>query len=142
MNHFNYVVTAFQPSCVYQTISGSFVGPNEVNVMVAHGTRFVMSRLGTDGLESIVAVPVYGRIASLHTIRLPNSNTDSIFFLTERYQMCIISWNAATVGLICFVISQHLCICHVLTFRSLISSCFSFIAISLVLYRHLLIVNG
>jgi DNA damage-binding protein 1 len=85
---------------VYHTITGSFTGnENEVNLVVAHGTRMVMYRIGTDGLEPIADVPIYGRIAALHTVKLPNDpvqGRDSIFFLTERYYMCIVSWEATT----------------------------------------------
>ena len=98
-NHFSYVVTAHPPSCVYHTITGSFASPDDINLVVGHGTRFVMYRLGSDGLEVVADVPIYGRIASLHKVRLPNDpieGRDSILFLTERYHMCIISWDAAT----------------------------------------------
>ena len=97
-NFFNYVVTAFPPSCVYHTITGSFTdNADEINLVVAYGTRIVLYRLGNDGLESIADVPIYGRIASLHTITLPDDQgRDSILFLTERYHVCIVSWDSKT----------------------------------------------
>ena len=64
-----YVVTAQKPTKVTHSAVGHFTGPDDLNLIVARGTRFELHIATEDGLNPVFDVPVHGRIATMELFR-------------------------------------------------------------------------
>eukprot|EP00966_Prymnesium_polylepis_P240241 5555660-Prymnesium_polylepis.1 len=93
---FNYVVTAHKPTNVTHSLTGNFTGPDELNLIVSKCTRIEVHRMDSEGLHCIMDVPLYGRVATMELWRPAGARQDSLFLTTERYQFCILAYDAAT----------------------------------------------
>ncbi|KAM3237195.1 hypothetical protein P3L10_012224 [Capsicum annuum] len=57
-------------------------------------TRIEIHLVTSNGLELLLDVPIYGRIATLELFR-PNGETqDLLFIATERHEYCVLQWDA------------------------------------------------
>lgn len=117
MSH-NYVVTANKPTNVTHALVGCFTGPNDLNLLVSRCTRLEVYLLGegarrrpfpqpshlsttshlpgarADGLTLVHDVGLYGRVATMQLWRPAGRDRDMIFLSTERYQFCLLSYDA------------------------------------------------
>ena len=66
-----YVVTAQKPTKVTHSVVGHFTGPDDLNLIVARGTRFELHVATEEGLSPVFDVPVHGRIATMELFRPP-----------------------------------------------------------------------
>uniref|UniRef100_A0A7N0V777 DNA damage-binding protein 1 n=1 Tax=Kalanchoe fedtschenkoi TaxID=63787 RepID=A0A7N0V777_KALFE len=69
MSIWNYVVTAHKPTNVTHSCVGNFTGPQELNLIIAKCTRIEIHLLTPQGLQPVLDVPLYGRIATLELFR-------------------------------------------------------------------------
>ncbi|CAM9860641.1 unnamed protein product [Discosporangium mesarthrocarpum] len=90
----NYVVTAKKATAVSHSLVCNFTGPDDVNLVVAKGSRLEIREVTSDGLPHRMDVPIYDTIATMECYRLPNEDQDRLFILTERYQFCILQYDA------------------------------------------------
>ncbi|KAI7751098.1 LOW QUALITY PROTEIN: hypothetical protein M8C21_020503 [Ambrosia artemisiifolia] len=74
MSTYNYVVTAHKPTNVTHSCVGNFTGPQELNLIIAKCTRIEIHLLTPQGLQPMLDVPIYGRIATLELFRSHVSN--------------------------------------------------------------------
>ncbi|KAK4488128.1 hypothetical protein RD792_003870 [Penstemon davidsonii] len=93
MSVWNYVVTAHKPTNVTHSCVGNFTGPQELNLIVAKCTRIEIHLLTPHGLQPMLDVPIYGRIATLELFRPHGETQDLLFIATERYKFCVLQWN-------------------------------------------------
>ncbi|EEC79792.1 hypothetical protein OsI_21216 [Oryza sativa Indica Group] len=93
MSVWNYVVTAHKPTSVTHSCVGNFTGPNQLNLIVAKCTRIEIHLLTPQGLQPMIDVPIYGRIATLELFRPHNETQDFLFIATERYKFCVLQWD-------------------------------------------------
>lgn len=93
---FNYVVSAQKPTAVTHSVTGSFTGPEDRNLIVAKFTRLEIYLMTPDGLQPQFDVSVYGRIASMGMFRPAGMTQDLLFLLTERYQFTLLAYDTAT----------------------------------------------
>ncbi|KAE8688032.1 DNA damage-binding protein 1 [Hibiscus syriacus] len=100
MSVWNYVVTAHKPTNVTHSCVGNFTSPQELNLIVAKCTRIEISLLTQQGLQPMLDVPIYGRIATLELFRPHGETQDFLFISTERYKLCVLQWDAETSELI------------------------------------------
>ncbi|ONI11113.1 hypothetical protein PRUPE_4G088300 [Prunus persica] len=100
MSVWNYVVTAHKPTNVTNSCVGNFTGPQELNLIIAKCTRIEILLLTPLGLQPILDVPIYGRIATLQLFRPHGEAQDFLFIATERYKFCVLQWDAETSELI------------------------------------------
>ena len=49
--------------------------------------------LSPRGLLPLHEITVFGRICALHKLRFANEKTDSLLFITQKFQISLISWN-------------------------------------------------
>ncbi|KAL2629921.1 hypothetical protein R1flu_014607 [Riccia fluitans] len=94
MSGWNYVVTAHKPTNVTHSCVGNFTGPQELNLIIAKCTRIEIHLLTPHGLQPMLDVPLYGRIATLELFRPPGESQDVLFISTERYKFCVLQWDA------------------------------------------------
>ncbi|CAM8886889.1 unnamed protein product [Rhodiola kirilowii] len=94
MSIWNYVVTAHKPTNVTHSCVGNFTGPQEVNLIIAKCTRIEIHLLTQQGLQPMLDVPIYGRIATLELFRPRGETQDFLFIATERYKFCVLQWDA------------------------------------------------
>ncbi|KAL3687828.1 hypothetical protein R1sor_014137 [Riccia sorocarpa] len=94
MSGWNYVVTAHKPTNVTHSCVGNFTGPQELNLIIAKCTRIEIHLLTPQGLQPMLDVPIYGRIATLELFRPPGESQDVLFISTERYKFCVLQWDA------------------------------------------------
>ncbi|OQR96245.1 DNA damage-binding protein [Achlya hypogyna] len=92
----SYVVTAHKPTSVSHSVVGRFTGATDVNLVLAKTTRIEIHRLTPEGLTPMHDVAIYGRITMLEVFRPPSSATDLLFVCTQRYQFCLLAYDAAT----------------------------------------------
>ena len=92
----NYVVTAHKPTNVTHSLTGNFTGPDEINLIVSKCTLIEVHRVDAEGLHCMKVVPLYGRVATMELWRPAGARQDMLFISTERYQFCILAYNAAT----------------------------------------------
>ncbi|KAJ8627269.1 hypothetical protein MRB53_020576 [Persea americana] len=100
MSVWNYVVTAHKPTSVTHSCVGNFTSPQELNLIIAKCTRIEIHLLTPQGLQPMLDVPIYGRIATLELFRPHGEAQDFLFIATERYKFCVLQWDAETSELI------------------------------------------
>uniref|UniRef100_A0A2P2KL79 Uncharacterized protein MANES_06G061000 n=3 Tax=Rhizophora mucronata TaxID=61149 RepID=A0A2P2KL79_RHIMU len=100
MSVWNYVVTAQKPTNVTNSCVGNFTSPQELNLIIAKCTRIEIHLLTPQGLQPMLDVPIYGRIATLELFRPHGEAQDFLFIATERYKFCVLQWDADTSELI------------------------------------------
>ncbi|KAL5977135.1 DNA damage-binding protein 1a [Asimina triloba] len=123
MSVWNYVVTAHKPTNVTHSCVGNFTSPQELNLIIAYVllpllsppqfparrwvffgfrkcTRIEIHLLTPQGLQPMLDVPIYGRIATLELFRPHGEAQDFLFIATERYKFCVLQWDAETSELI------------------------------------------
>ncbi|KAJ8762650.1 hypothetical protein K2173_010671 [Erythroxylum novogranatense] len=100
MSIWNYVVTAQKPTNVTHSCVGNFTSPQELNLIIAKCTRIEIHLLAPQGLQPMLDVPIYGRIATLELFRPHGEAQDFLFIATERYKFCVLQWDAETSELI------------------------------------------
>ncbi|KAL9818275.1 putative transcription factor WD40-like family [Arabidopsis thaliana] len=100
MSVWNYAVTAQKPTCVTHSCVGNFTSPQELNLIVAKSTRIEIHLLSPQGLQTILDVPLYGRIATMELFRPHGEAQDFLFVATERYKFCVLQWDYESSELI------------------------------------------
>ncbi|GLT67385.1 hypothetical protein SLA2020_396990 [Shorea laevis] len=100
MSIWNYVVTAHKPTNVTHSCVGNFTSPQELNLIIAKCTRIEIHLIAPQGLQPMLDVPLYGRIATLELFRPHGESQDFLFIATERYKFCVLQWDADTSELI------------------------------------------
>lgn len=100
MSVWNYVVTAHKPTNVTHSCVGNFTSSQELNLIIAKCTRIEINLLTPQGLQPMLDVPIYGRIATLELFRPHGEAQDFLFVATERYKFCVLQWDAETSELI------------------------------------------
>ncbi|AQK88922.1 DNA damage-binding protein 1a [Zea mays] len=100
MSVWNYVVTAHKPTSVSHSCVGNFTSPNQLNLIIAKCTRIEIHLLTPQGLQPMLDVPIYGRIATIELFRPHNETQDFLFIATERYKFCVLQWDAEKSELI------------------------------------------
>ncbi|KAL5731679.1 DNA damage-binding protein 1a [Ranunculus cassubicifolius] len=100
MSSWNYVVTAHKPTNVTHSCVGNFTSPQELNLIIAKCTRIEIHLLTPQGLQAMLDVPIYGRIATLELFRPYGEAQDFLFIATERYKFCVLQWDSETSELI------------------------------------------
>lgn len=96
----NYVVTAHKPTNVTHSCVGNFTGPQELNLIIAKCTRIEIHLLTAQGLQPMLDVPIYGRIATLQLFRPHGEAQDFLFIATERYKFCVLHWDGESSELV------------------------------------------
>lgn len=64
------------------------------------GTRLEVHTLREDGLQGLLDVPIWGRVAALKLFRPAGQPKDLLFILTEKYKFCVLEYNEETGELI------------------------------------------
>ncbi|KAJ4748371.1 DNA damage-binding protein 1 [Rhynchospora pubera] len=100
MSVWNYVVTAHKPTNVTHSCVGNFTAPNQLNLIIAKCTRIEIHLLTPHGLQPMLDMPIYGRIATLELFRPHNEAQDFLFIATQRYKFCVLQWDAESSDLI------------------------------------------
>ncbi|XP_031500678.1 DNA damage-binding protein 1 [Nymphaea colorata] len=100
MSVWNYVVTAHKPTNVTHSCVGNFTSPQELNLIIAKCTRVEIHLLTPQGLQPMLDVPIYGRIATLELFHPHGEVQDLLFIATERYKFCVLQWDPETSELI------------------------------------------
>ncbi|KAJ4810268.1 DNA damage-binding protein 1 [Rhynchospora pubera] len=100
MSVWNYVVTGHKPTNVTHSCVGNFTAPNQLNLIIAKCTRIEIHLLTPHGLQPMLDVPIYGRIATLELFRPHNEAQDFLFIATQRYKFCVLQWDAESSDLI------------------------------------------
>ena len=91
-----YVVTAQPPAAVTHSSLAHFTGPDVTNLIIVKCTRLEVHTLSEhDGLVPVLDVGLYGRVATMEVFRPPEEEQDLIFLTTERYQFCVLRYDAA-----------------------------------------------
>eukprot|EP01018_Ginkgo_biloba_P031082 Gb_27300 [translate_table: standard] len=100
MSIWNYVVTAHKPTNVTHSCVGNFTSPHDLNLIIAKCTRIEIHLLTPQGLQPMLDVPIYGRIATLELFRPHGEPQDFLFISTERYKFCVLQWDVEAAELI------------------------------------------
>ncbi|GJD12440.1 DNA damage-binding protein 1 [Galdieria sulphuraria] len=93
---YNYVVTAHKASAVTHAAVGSFLSPNNRDLILGKCSRMEIYSLSSEGLVPVIELPIYGRISVMKLCRFPDDLQDSLFFLTEKYKFAVLRWNTQT----------------------------------------------
>lgn len=94
MSH-QYVATAKKATAVSKSLVCHFTGPDDLNLVIAKGAHLEIRDITPEGLQHRLDVPLYGAIATMEAYRLPDETIDRLFVLTERYQFCVLQYDAA-----------------------------------------------
>ena len=65
----NYLVTAYKPTAVTNSLTGSFSGPSDLNLVQSKGNNLVVNLATPEGLKPLVDVTINGRIAIMQLFR-------------------------------------------------------------------------
>ncbi len=66
---YNYLVSAHKGTIVTSAVTGSFTGPNDLNLIQARGSSLVISLVTAEGLQTVLDVDIFGRIISMQLFR-------------------------------------------------------------------------
>lgn len=97
---YNYVVTAYKGTAVTAAQTGNFTGPEDINLIQAKGSSLVVSVVTPEGLKPVADVNIYGRINLMQLFRPKGESQDLLFFMTARYHLAVVSYDAATGDLV------------------------------------------
>lgn len=100
MSSYNYVVTAHKPTNVTHSCVGNFTSPDEINLIIAKSTRVEIHVLRESGIQALLDVPIYGRIATLELFRPPGERQQLLFLSTERYKFAVLGYDTKTGELV------------------------------------------
>lgn len=89
-----YVVTAKKATSVSKSLVCHFTGSDDLNLVIAKGARLEIREITPEGLQHRLDVPIYGAIATMEAYRLHDESCDRMFVLTERYQFCVLQYDA------------------------------------------------
>jgi len=108
----HYVVTAHRPGGVLLSVKCSFLEEGSTDVIISKSQRLEIRQLNKEHDEDptsssnsspaatasisfplVLSAPINGRIISMLPFKHPSSKTDYIFFLTDRKQYAIISYD-------------------------------------------------
>jgi hypothetical protein len=59
-------------------------------------TRLEVHRLTPEGLQGVLDVPLYGRVAALQLFRPASEPRDLLLLLTERNKFCVLAFDEAS----------------------------------------------
>jgi DNA damage-binding protein 1 len=90
---YQYVVTAHKPSAVRSSIVGNFMSPDGISVVVNRFTHLDIMQAGPEGLQHMLSVPIYGRVASIHLFRPEGCTTDLLCVVVETCQMFVLRFD-------------------------------------------------
>jgi DNA damage-binding protein 1 len=96
----NYVVTAYKGSAVTAAQTGNFTAPEDINLIQAKGSSLVVSVVTPEGLKLVADVNIYGRICLMQLFRPKGENQDLLFFMTARYHLAVVSYDASKGDLV------------------------------------------
>ena len=88
-----YVATAHKPSIVTHSLVACFTGPGTLNLIVSRCTRIEIYTYEKEGLQLVLDIPFYCRIATMERWKPAGKTNDRLFISTERYQFCIIAYD-------------------------------------------------
>ncbi|KAL4429821.1 hypothetical protein ABPG77_010938 [Micractinium sp. CCAP 211/92] len=97
---FNYVVSAAKPSSVQHSAVGHFTSTEDLNLVISKSTRLEVHKLTPEGLQGVLDVPLYGRIAALQLFRPAGEPRDLLLLLTERSKFCVLAFDEETGELV------------------------------------------
>ncbi|PSC68559.1 DNA damage-binding 1 [Micractinium conductrix] len=97
---FNYVVSAHKPTSVQHSAVGHFTSPTDLNLIVSKSTRLEVHKLAPEGLQGVLDVPLYGRVAALQLFRPAREPRDLLLLLTERNKFCVLGFDEETGELV------------------------------------------
>lgn len=105
-----YVVTAKKATSVSKSVVCQFIAGQHVeNLIIAKGARLEIREITPEGIPHRMDVPVYGTIAIMESYRLPDETNDRLFVLTERYQFCVLQFDAnKQVMILLILLNQEL----------------------------------
>lgn len=66
---YNYIVTAHKATVVTNTLTGSFTGPDDLNLIQAKGSCLVINQITPEGVKPVLDISVFGRIAAMQLFR-------------------------------------------------------------------------
>lgn len=66
---YNYIVTAHKATAVTATQTGSFTGPDDLNLLQAKGSSLVISQVTAEGLKPVLDVDLFGRIIAMQLLK-------------------------------------------------------------------------
>lgn len=93
-------MTAHKPTNVTHSCVGNFTNTHDINLIIAKCTRIEIHILAPQGLQPMLDVPIYGRIATLELFRPHGETQDYLFISTERYKFCVLQWDTESGELI------------------------------------------
>ena len=91
---FNYVVTAQKPTCVSHSLAGNFTSPTDRNLIIGKCTLIEIHKITEEGVQPVLELPIYGRIACMEIFRPPSEKQDLLALITESYDTCILKFNS------------------------------------------------
>ena len=86
-----YMSSVEPPTSVINILTGS-LSENILNAIIVRSQTIEICRVGHDGLRSLKSSPIFGSILFSNLIRLPKENFDSIFIVTEKYDVMILEY--------------------------------------------------
>ncbi|GER24636.1 DNA damage-binding protein 1 [Striga asiatica] len=94
MGIWNDALRALEPTNVTHSCVGNFTAPNDLNLIVSRCTRIEIHLVSFQGLQLMLDMPIYGRIAILELFRPHGETQDHLFMVKEAYNFSVMQWDA------------------------------------------------
>ncbi|KAI8809869.1 mono-functional DNA-alkylating methyl methanesulfonate N-term-domain-containing protein [Cladochytrium replicatum] len=88
-----YTVTAYKATSTYYALKGNFTGPSHLNLILGKSSHIEILKVTTSGLEPVLDVDLYARIAHMELYRPPNLSIDILFVTTVKHRYCALSYD-------------------------------------------------
>uniref|UniRef100_A0A914HG40 DNA damage-binding protein 1 n=1 Tax=Globodera rostochiensis TaxID=31243 RepID=A0A914HG40_GLORO len=88
----SYCASLQKPTAVTGAVVGHFRNSNELDIMIARVSRVEHLLFTADGLKPHREIPIFGRIASINSFKLPGEELNSLLVLTAKYHLAILGF--------------------------------------------------
>lgn len=87
-----YLSAVQKPTAIINILTGSLSDPDTLNAVIVRNQSIEICKIGHDGLRNLCMHQIFGSIIFCRLIKLPKEDVDSIFVVTERYDVMILEY--------------------------------------------------
>jgi len=93
---YNYCVTAQKSTAVSHCAVGHFTSTTDLNLIIVKNSRIEIHLMTHDGLQPMLDVGVYGRLATVRLFHSEEDARDLLFLSSERFQYCVLAFDTVS----------------------------------------------
>ncbi|KAI8064743.1 CPSF A subunit region-domain-containing protein [Gongronella butleri] len=93
-SRYSYITTLHPATAVHGAVKGSFLNPNDVNLITSKGTRIEIYTVVGETLVPALDFNLHCRVASISLVKVQGRSTLSLFVLGDQQHFCLLRYDA------------------------------------------------